>query len=92
MVDYRNAHNDDTYKCDRDIFWEDIDDTCTEILQVGSDLGRPRGRQTNKDVSRKDGILLRLKLSEELQENDMHRPVRDEWYEDKNSHMQRLDM
>lgn len=30
LVDYRNAHNDDTYKSDRDIFREDIDDTCAE--------------------------------------------------------------
>lgn len=91
IVEYRNENVIREQKGYKVLFHEEIDNRRAETLQVGSDLGKPKGRHSNDSISHNNGICLRLLLSDEFQAGDMYHPEKIEWYEDRYTHMQRID-
>ena len=90
LVDYRQCEND-VYQKDKQIFEDNIRDVNAQPLQVGSDLGRPSGRITGTDKETcTQGLSLRNQLTNALAQHDMHRPERNEWYTNTNTHVQQL--
>ena len=90
LVDYRIANNN-VGNTDQDLFNEIVSDIGAEPLQVGSDLGRPSGRITTEERSSRNlGLYIRNKLTLSLREHSKHRPCSQEWFEDNNTHMQRV--
>ena len=88
LVDYRDSQIIGTCISDKSIFQQDIIDAEAVPVQVGSDLGRGRGRiSIDKQQSRHDGQRLRNDLCNALASHDMHRPTKNEWYQDQNSHV-----
>ena len=90
LVDCRESQIDDSH-CERELFQENVRDVNAQTLQVGSDLGRPGGRTTDSDrETRTQGLSLRNHLTNALAQHDMHRPQRNEWHTDINTHVQRF--
>ena len=90
LVDYRE-YTTNSMKEDEVIFQHEISDTGAEPMQIGNDNARPSGRPTNPETHmRRNGLLLRNKISDALVDCDMHRPPLKEWCEDHNTHVHRL--
>ena len=89
FVDHRHNAADTDSMTDMKLFQDDALDSCADVLQTGSDLGRTCGGHPDV-ASRNDGMRLRLDIANNLQLCDMHRPQQIEWHEDRNTHTQRL--
>lgn len=91
LVEYRNANRNNEIINDTDLFNEIVTDVGAESLQVGNDLGRPRGRTTNVErSSRHLGLFIRNKLTNSLSTHGLYKPRKEEWIEDNNTHVQRI--
>ena len=92
LVDYRvNLVNQIEVISDQELFQQDAIDTQMLPLQTGNDLGRLRGNISNDErMNRIKGEILRNKLLNDIQNCDMHRPRKKEWYCDTLSHTQRV--
>ena len=93
LIDYRFEHSNHNPIdiSDTQLFNDIISTSCAEPLQVGNDLGRPKGCLNNLDRSSHNfGMLIRDKLTTALHEHNLHRPQRKEWKEDINTHVQRI--
>ena len=78
-VDYRNATSNNLESSDTQLFNEIVIDLGAEPLQVGNDLGKPRGRTSNAGRSSCNlCIALRNQFTNALQAHDMHMSYRDE--------------
>ena len=91
LVEYRDAHTSSDESTDeveeRTLFEEDLCDSGAEPIVVGNDKGRPGGRPTCIEKYYKvKGLKLRDGLRLSLCNHDMHRPRKEEWATDLNTH------
>ena len=91
LVDYReNNLGEKELEDDMVLFQQDLLNSNTIPVQTGNDLGRPRGNITSEDrLNRVDGTRLRANLSQKIQDFDMHRPRKNEWYSDSSTYTRR---
>ena len=69
------------------MFREDILNQNVMPVQAGNDLGRPRGNITyDARFNRVQSEKNRDDMKQVLQDCNMHRPTRNEWYSDFSSH------
>ena len=96
LVDYREAiygtesdSNDDT-QTERLIFEQDCSDNNNQPIVCGIDMGKPRGRPSIESKTyKRQGLSLRDTLRVSLMNHDMHRPKKEQWNENKNTHVAR---
>ena len=91
LVDYRERHNctNESFE-DRHIFTQDVLNTNSMPLQTGNDLGRPRGRISFDEHSKRiEGMQIRDRLKQSLRDHQLYRPRKNEWYSEFSSHTYR---
>ena len=99
VVDFResqvstsNNENNGSIYSDFELFNEDILNSNAMPIQTGSDLGRCQGNISQEERLRRiEGIHTRENLKQSLQDHDMHRPRKNEWYSNSKSHTYRGD-
>ena len=98
LVDYRDEQSTDEstnnmvneINIERDIFENDCSDKGVQPIVVGNDGGRLAGRPSALEKYYKvQGIQLRDKLRLAIRDHDMHRPRKEEWDTNINTHVVR---
>ena len=74
------------------LFNGDVLTSAAMPTQTGSDLGRLQGNISQEErLQRVNGLRIRDNLKQCLHYYDMHRPRKNEWYSNSNSHTTRVD-
>ena len=89
LVDYRDENKMmSDLNIDRNIFETEISDSLVQPLQIGNDREMTAGQLTNDDKeARTRGLVLQNSLLQALADHDMHRPEKNEWRKNNNTHV-----
>ena len=91
LIDYRDTYNGHYHISDRELFQQDLINNMAEPIQVGNDLGRPRGNISNIErESRNNGRRICNDICCALLAHNMQCPNRNEWTLGVDNHVTRI--